>query len=272
MESSLERLKRLIAEGEKFSFDNFSCALNHIGDGIFAGADSPEWLAWKTRSLNLVKELTEQDSSAFHLASEAHAIKTNGNYQVGFERAKSTFLKALKLTEQALSEDAFGELRSTKSASQSVALSNKVFVVHGHDQALKTDVERFIHQIGLEPVVLHRQPDKGQTIIEKFEENSDVGYAFILLTPDEIAYTVDQDNRAETARKKELRARPNVIFEFGFFVGKLGRKRVCCIYKEGVVWPSDLTGLIYKKVSDSIEPQAYSIIQELKAAGYKIQI
>lgn len=169
----------------------------------------------------------------------------------------------------------FFQPTSESNQSEAIAknpISRKVFIVHGHDQALKTDVERFIHQIGLEPVVLHRQPDKGQTIIEKFEENSNVGYAFILLTPDEFAYTADQEKLADGSRTKEKRARPNVIFEFGFFVGKLGRQRVCCIYKEGVVLPSDLTGLIYKRVADSIDSQAYSIIQELKAAGYKIQV
>jgi predicted nucleotide-binding protein len=133
-------------------------------------------------------------------------------------------------------------------------------------------VESFIHHIGLEPVVLHRQPDKGRTIIEKFEQHSDVGYAFILLTPDDVAYTRDQESLDDTLRKKEIRARQNVIFEFGYFVGKLGRNRVCCIYKEGVDIPSDLGGLTYKKVDDSVDPQAFSIIKELQAAGYKLRI
>jgi predicted nucleotide-binding protein len=84
--------------------------------------------------------------------------------------------------------------------------------------------------------------------------------------------TNDQESRPDDVRAKERRARPNVTFEFGYFVGKLGRDRVCCIYKEGVKLPGDLTGLIYKKVADSIEPQAFSIIKELKAAGFSIQL
>jgi len=148
----------------------------------------------------------------------------------------------------------------------------KVFVVHGHDHALKADVEVFLKNIGLDPIVLHRQADKGQTIIEKFLEHSDVGYAFILLTPDDIAYGSEQANVADRSRKKEFRARQNVIFEFGFFVGRIGRERVCCIYKEGVVLPSDLNGLIYKKVTDSIDSQALSIARDLRAAGYKVTL
>jgi predicted nucleotide-binding protein len=169
-------------------------------------------------------------------------------------------------------EDAYGELKQKESENISPVLSNKIFIVHGHDSQLKTDVERFIHEIGLEPVVLHRQADKGNTVIEKFEENSDVGYAFILLTPDEIAMTKDQLAVDETDRVKESRARPNVIFEFGYFVGKLGRSKVCCLHKGDVEIPSDLAGLVYKKVDESIDAQAYAIIKELKSAGYDIRV
>ena len=274
MESSVELIKRLIAEGEKFTFENFSTGTQYSSYSrtTYAVQDLPEWIAWRVRCFNLIKQLTEQNSPSFLLAKDAAAVATQGNGSDKFNRAKANYLKALQITLEVIQEDKFGEMRLPQSSAGTPELSNKVFVVHGHDGGLKTDVERFIHQIGLEPVVLHRQPDKGQTIIEKFEENSDVGYAFILLTPDEFAYTADQEKLADASRTKEKRARPNVIFEFGFFVGKLGRQRVCCIYKEGVVLPSDLTGLIYKKVSDSIDSQAYSIIQELKAAGYKIQI
>ena len=166
MESSLELLKRLIIEGEKYTFENFSSGMTYssIGRTTYAGNDSPEWLAWKVRSFNLVKQLTEQNSPSFLLAKEAASIATSGNGSGNFDRAKATFLKALRITIEVIQEDKFGEIRSPKSSAGTPELSNKVFVVHGHDSALKTDVERFIHQIGLEPVVLHRQPDKGQTL------------------------------------------------------------------------------------------------------------
>ena len=70
----------------------------------------------------------------------------------------------------------------------------------------------------------------------------------------------------------EERARPNVIFEFGFFVGRLGRSRVCCLYKGNVALPSDLNGLVYKKVTNSVEDQGFSLIKELRAAGYAINV
>lgn len=150
------------------------------------------------------------------------------------------------------------------------ANTKKVFVVHGHDEIAKTNLEVFLHEIGLEPIVLHRQADEGMTIIEKFEKHSDVGYAFILLTPDEIAYLASDEAKPDIDRSKEFRARPNVIFEFGYFVGKLGRSRVCCLYTGSVSLPSDVSGMIYKSYEKSIEEVAYSVIKDLKASGYVI--
>lgn len=148
--------------------------------------------------------------------------------------------------------------------------TKKVFVVHGHDEIAKTTLEVFLHEIGLEPVVLHRQADEGLTIIEKFEKHSDVGYAFVLLTPDEVAYIKADENKDDNARQKEFRARQNVIFEFGYFVGKLGRSKVCCLYTGDVSLPSDISGMIYKKFVNGIDEIAYSITKDLKAAGYAI--
>lgn len=148
----------------------------------------------------------------------------------------------------------------------------KVFIVHGHDHALKSDLEVFCRDLGLDPIVLHRKADEGLTVIEKFEQHSDVQYAFVLLTPDDMGYPVAESRKAEKDRKVASRARQNVIFEFGYFVGRLGREKVCCVYKAGVEIPSDLAGLIYKKVTDSIEEVGYSIIRELKAANVEVEI
>ncbi len=152
------------------------------------------------------------------------------------------------------------------------APSKKVFLVHGHDEVAKTNLEVFLSEIGLEPVVLHRQADEGLTIIEKLEKHSNVGYAFILLTPDEVAYLAADEEKPDNQRTKELRARPNVIFEFGYFVGMLGRSRTCCLYTGGVELPSDVSGMIYKKYNSSIEEVAYSIIKDLKAVGYELNV
>ena len=59
-----------------------------------------------------------------------------------------------------------------QASSPSQPRTKKVFVVHGHDEVAKTNLEVFLHEIGLEPVVLHRLADEGMTIIEKFEKQA----------------------------------------------------------------------------------------------------
>lgn len=271
MNSQVEILNSLIKEGESFSFNNF-CLENSRYSYEFGGSDTPEWSTFKIRVENIISTLVAENSPAMKLVQDGIKVRTDGNGPDRFDIAKGNLIKALKIVLATLENDVYGELKQIKSEAKSPLLSNKVFVVHGHDQGIKTDIERFLHEIGLTPVVLHREADQGATIIEKFEKHSDVGYAFILLTPDELSYTIDQIDIEETKRKVEYRARPNVIFEFGYFVGKLGRSRVCCLHKGDVIIPSDLDGLIYKKINDSIDSQAYSIIKELKAAGYNIKM
>lgn len=156
----------------------------------------------------------------------------------------------------------------TLSKEELLKQSNKIFIVHGHDHAAKAELEIFLREIGLEPIVLHREADEGLTIIEKFEKHSNVGYALVLLTPDD---TVQPSVRGEAAKEPvEYRARQNVIFEFGFFVAKLGRSRVCCIYRRNVTPPSDISGLIYKQFREHIDEIKYELLKELRKAGYEV--
>lgn len=150
----------------------------------------------------------------------------------------------------------------------------KVFIVHGHNASLKIEVARTIEQMGLQAVILHEQEDYGNTIIEKFEENaSDVGFAVILLTGDDIAVSKhDMDREAkEKGFKAEYhnRARQNVVFEMGYFIGKLDRAHVFELIENGVEKPGDLDGIIYTPV-DSEGMWKYKLAKRLKAVGYSI--
>lgn len=122
------------------------------------------------------------------LLKRAMEIKTAHFGEDAFVEQKALVISAIEQTVKIVQDDVFGESKQQKSASSSGALSNRVFVVHGHDHGAKTELEVFLTSVGLEPVVLHRQPDQGRTLIEKFEHHSDVGFAFILLTPDDVAY------------------------------------------------------------------------------------
>ena len=134
------------------------------------------------------------------------------------------------------------------------------------------DLEIFLKNVGLQPIVLNRQPDEGLTIIEKLEKYTDVQYSFVLLTPDDVAYSLEEHQKPEKDRNLEYRARQNVIFEFGYLIGRLDRNSVCCIYKEKVALPTDISGLLYKEVTTSIEDIGYPIIKELKNAGYQLKL
>ena len=270
MESNLEQLERLQKEGSAFTFSNFSD--NNPRAPLYGGVDSPDWLAWKTRVSNTINAIVEENSAPVVLLKRAMEIETRGFLEDRFLSQKSLILSAVEKAIKIVQDDVFGEAKRPKSSSASGVLSNRIFVVHGHDHGTKTELEVFLTGLGLEPVILHRQPDQGRTLIEKFEHHSDVGFAFIIFTPDDIAYPADQETLPDDHRRKELRARPNVTFEFGYFVGKLGRRRVCCLIKGEVARPSDIDGLVYKAIPESIEGIGFSIIKELKAAGYTIRI
>jgi len=143
------------------------------------------------------------------------------------------------------------------------SISNKIFIVHGHDSAIKEATARTLTKLGLEPIILHEQADGGRTIIEKFEENSsEVGFAVILLT-------ADDDGKAKKETSYKSRARQNVVFEMGYFVGRLGRNRVFLLLAEGVEKPGDLDGIVYTPI-DVHDGWKLKLVKELKACGYNV--
>ena len=148
----------------------------------------------------------------------------------------------------------------------STKLSNKIFIVHGHDEEMKQAAARTVEKIDLKPIILHEQPNKGRTIIEKFEDYSDVNFAIVLLSPDDIAYSKDKP-----PEDKEFRARQNVIFELGFFVGKLGREHVFILYKEEKNFkiPSDYSGICYTPY-DNKGQWRFDLVGELKSCKYNV--
>ena len=150
-------------------------------------------------------------------------------------------------------------------SSESAETRRRVFVVHGHDAAAKLSGEGFIRQLRLEPTVLSDRPNEGRTIIEKFEHHSDVAYAVVLLTPDDLgAAKADSENR-------QPRARQNVVLELGYFIGRLGRSKVCALYRGSVELPSDLHGVLYVPMDDG-DGWKLRLAKEIKAAGLDVDM
>jgi len=140
--------------------------------------------------------------------------------------------------------------------------SNRVFIVHGHDAEARETVARFLGNIGFEPIILHEQASRGKTVIEKVEANSDVGFAVVLLTPDDMG-------RARGDADLEPRARQNVLLELGYFIAKLGRDRVCALKRGDVVIPSDFAGVVWTEW-DPAGAWKSALGKELQAAGHEV--
>ena len=161
-----------------------------------------------------------------------------------------------------LMADAEQSTGRTKVAARARKQSDRVFIVHGHDNHAVDQTEILIHRFGLTPVILKEAPNAGRTVIEKFEAHAEVGVAIVLLTPDDVG-GIDAAHLAP-------RARQNVIWEWGYLVANLGRSHVICLYKQGVEMPSDLLGLVTIHVEDDVRDKAEDIRRELVAAGYTI--
>ncbi len=150
-------------------------------------------------------------------------------------------------------------------AASTAQFSKRVFVVHGRDTEVKESVARFLERLGLEAIILHEQPSSGRTVIEKFEVYADVGFAVVLLTPDDVG------GAADTPPNLQGRARQNVILELGYFLGRLSRRRVCALHKKNVEIPSDYQGVVYVEF-DSAGAWRAKLAQELVEAKFSINV
>jgi predicted nucleotide-binding protein len=136
---------------------------------------------------------------------------------------------------------------------------SKIFIVHGHDGELKEAVARLVEQQNIEAIILSTKTNEGKTIIEKIEHYSDVGAAICL-------FTADDKGKSKLERTFNSRARQNVVFEAGYFMGKLGRNRLVIISENNVELPSDMSGMVYTSKND----WKVDVLKELKAMEFSI--
>jgi len=133
--------------------------------------------------------------------------------------------------------------------------------VHGHDGELKQEVARNLEHLGLSPIILHEKTNGGKTIIEKFEKESNVGFAIVLLTPDDLG--------GANGQPQYPRARQNVIMELGYFIGKRGRDRVCVLKRGEIEPPSDILGVVW---TDYADDWRLKLAPELDNAGFDFDL
>jgi len=141
-----------------------------------------------------------------------------------------------------------------------------VFLVHGHNEAIREMSARLLEKLGLKVIILNEQASASDTVIEKLERYANVHYAVVLMTADDVG-----GKKNVTDQTLQDRARQNVVLELGYFMGKINRRRVCVLYEKGVELPSDYYGVVYIEL-DNGGAWRYSLAKELKGAGLEVDL
>jgi predicted nucleotide-binding protein/DNA-binding Xre family transcriptional regulator len=218
-----------------------------IGRMIEEGRRSRAWT---------IKELAERTG---------FSTNTIGNATLGAPIPLSTLktiCDALDLPFQQILFDGDTTLASSATTGQRFPTARrKIFIIHGHDESAREMVARFLERLDLDVVILHEKSNQGRTIIEKVEAYSDVEFAIVLLTPDDVGGKTEADLR--------YRARQNVLLEWGYFIGKLGRRRVWAFKKGEIDLPSDVLGVVWETLDDHGNWRL-SLAKELQEAGISV--
>ena len=255
-----ERLKELLIETDSASYE---------------WSESGKLVEWRQDVQNAFRRLLGDEREELKALNEIRYSPSMGRrgtprqvytdaFRRGITRARAIIRSAIREFEDyelpALSSA--GQVASPPVPADSSTMTRKVFVVHGHDNEMKLEVARFLEGLDFEAVLLHEQASGGDTIIEKVDRNSDVSYAIVLLSPDDVGAAKDKKE------KLQPRARQNVVLELGYFVGKLGRSHVCPIKRGIVEIPSDLHGVVY--VPFEGEDWKVHLVKEFKHLGFEV--
>lgn len=238
------------------------------GDGLMARATSLASYALKD------PEMRTPDGNYLQseIVAKAGEIYRNGWMTNISEKERSAFKSASAnagslndVSESGVMAFPTGDAFSSSSAiapavsPQSSPLKRKIFIVHGHDEGARETVARFLERLEFEVIILHEQANRGRTVMEKIEAHGDVGFAVVLLTPDDVGRRVNGTLQS--------RARQNVMLELGFFIGRLGRSNVCALTRGNVELPFDFAGVVYQPMEDNWRS---AIARELADAGFEI--
>ncbi|WP_057822021.1 TIR domain-containing protein [Schleiferilactobacillus perolens] len=150
------------------------------------------------------------------------------------------------------------------------SLNRNVFVVYGHDNDSRKQLEYMLKDLDFKPIILDKVASEGQTVIEKLENNVDkASFGVVLLTPDDVGYSKSDEHGAMG------RARQNVVLEMGMLLAKFGRRRVFIFVKDQTDFekPSDIAGLIYLPFkSDIPKDVGVLFLKELKPLGIEADV
>ncbi|MBD5111435.1 MAG: nucleotide-binding protein [Ruminococcaceae bacterium] len=254
-----DKLKALCDEAENLAARRIYCS-------------EPEFKAWKTKVERFLMNKYGEESFEFQKFRKTHftlSVYSNSTPESKFvDACVNGLLSSKAIFETYLQEMEEDEMVLTRPVNDSMTTDRtKIFIVHGHDSALKNEVARLIEKQQIEAIILSEQSNLGRTIIEKIENYSDVDAAICLFTNDDVG--CKKANKDENGNYiVNLRARQNVVFEAGYFIGKLGRKNVIIVAEQGIELPSDMQGVVYTDRSD----YRLDILKELYSMKFSVDL
>lgn len=220
--------------------------------GIKTIVNDKKFISWKNMILYEIKKLKQDD----FIAEIVVAFNAFGG--VHDERAFDDLSSKLVILKNNIDQYIVEDIPKTKDLS--LTNNKKIFIVHGHDDKLKYEMSNWLRSLDLDPIILHLTANMGiKTIIDKIKENSDVGCAIVLMTADDLGKAKEEENL-------KPRARQNVVFEAGYFLGKLGEEHVILLYDHGLEAPGDLSGCVYIE-ADPYGGWKEQVRTEFKAMG-----
>lgn len=247
MSSDYEKLKKLYDRIDEL-------IVMDVHDNIFETA----MITWNTECKRFLTNKYGNDSIEYNNYQMIMQYASNG-------KSKDNYKNRMLLQERISSiikpnfENLLEDLKENKTM-----ISNdtkNVFIVHGHADDLKYQISDLLRTIKLNPIILHKKTSSSRTIIEKIEKyGCEASAAVVLFTPDDFG-------NVKSEEEKNPRARQNVVFEAGYFMGLLGRDRVLLVVSDkSIELPGDLSGVVYSETSES------DIAKELKAMGLDVDL
>lgn len=265
IKAAIPKLTRRISELEAVKIERWDKTVQNNLDSLQSKVDETlvDVFGPDTLEYNRYRVLAFYFKVSLNIMSETPPHEWIEGYQEAISEAVMKLQTAMEMLQEKLEDSDDVEAGAADPQPTPSIPNRRVFVVHGRDEEAKQTVARFLQQIGLEPIILHEQANKGRTIIEKFEQNADVGFAVVLLTPDDVGALRGEED------KLRPRARQNVILELGYFVSALGRSCVFALKKGDLDIPSDYISVVYTQMD---EPGAWkmALAREIHSAGITV--
>jgi len=237
-----------------------------------SGVNEPEFKSWKDDAEKYLKKIygeTSSEAAAFENIEYYKYYLTfdlfNGGWRENILKEKDTFQKGIKTAvfylksyeadDHVVDFEKKEQKAKNKSSDKAAAApeakkasNKKIFFVHGRNDGVKTQVADFLLKTGIKPVNINKNIGKDQPLMEKMAKHSDVKASIVLFSS---------------------AAGQNVIFEAGYFIGKLGMEHTVILLEEGVETPSELNGCAFYEI-DQKGKWRLEIANKLKSMNFDI--